>query len=50
MMIYTHLVKFVADEFTARVAHTEEEACLLIENGFDFVCDFGANRLFRKRK
>ena len=44
-MLYTQLVNFKEDEFTARVAHSEQEACQLIEAGFDFVCDFGDNRL-----
>jgi hypothetical protein len=43
-------MKFKEDEWTARVAHTEEEACQLIETGFEYVCPFGANKLFRKRK
>jgi hypothetical protein len=49
-MLYTQLIAFKDDDFTARVAHSEEEACQLIETGFEFVCDFGQNRLFRKRK
>jgi hypothetical protein len=36
-------------EYTSKVAKTEAEACLLIESGFDFVCDFDGNKLFRKR-
>jgi integrase len=49
-LLYTQLVTFKEDEFTARVAHSEKESCQLIESGFDFVCDFGDNKLFRKRK
>jgi hypothetical protein len=30
----------IYDDFTATVAHCEEEACKLIEAGFDFVCDY----------
>jgi hypothetical protein len=44
------LIDFKDDEFTAVVAHSEEEACKLIEDGFDFVCDYNGNKVFRKRK
>jgi len=37
-------------EYISKVAKTEGEACLLVEAGFDFVCDFSGNKLFRKRK
>ncbi|MCW4011133.1 MAG: site-specific integrase [Candidatus Bathyarchaeota archaeon] len=49
-MLYTQLISFKDDDFTAAVAHSEEEACKLIEGGFEFVCDFSGNKLFRKRK
>lgn len=49
-LMYTQLVDFIEDEYIARVAHSEKEACLLIEAGFEFVCDYSANRIFRKRK
>jgi integrase len=49
-LLYTQLVAFKDDEFTARVAHTEQEACQLVETGFEYVCDFDGNKLFRKRK
>ncbi len=49
-MLYTQLISFNDDEYTAAVAHTEEEACKFIEAGFSFVCDFGANKIFKKRK
>jgi integrase len=49
-MKYTQLIGFKDDEFSARVAHSEDEACQLVETGFDFVCDFNGNKLFRKRK
>ena len=49
-LIYTQLVSFEDDEFTARVAHSEKEACELVEAGFEYVCDFNGNKLFRKRK
>ena len=49
-LIYTQLVNFESDEYTSKVAHTVEEACELVEGGFDYVCDFGEAKLFRKRK
>ncbi len=49
-MKYTQLIGFKDDDFSARVAHNEDEACKLIESGFEFVCDFAGNKLFRKRK
>jgi hypothetical protein len=27
-----------------------EEACRLVEAGFEYVCDFNGNKIFRKRK
>jgi len=49
-MLFKQLIGFKDAGFTARVAHSEEEACQLIETGFEFVCDFNSNKLFRKRK
>jgi len=49
-MLYTQLINFKDDDYTARVAHSEVEACKLIEAGFEFVCDFNGNKLFRKLK
>jgi integrase len=49
-MLYTQLISFKDDDFSATVAHSEEEACKLIEAGFEYVCDFGQNKIFRKRK
>jgi integrase len=49
-MLYTQLIRFKDNEFSARVAHNEDEACQLVETGYEFVCDFNGNKLFRKRK
>jgi hypothetical protein len=49
-MLYTQLISFKDDDFTAAVAHSEEEACKLIEAGFEYVCEFSQNKIFRKRK
>jgi integrase len=37
-------------DYVSKVAKSENEACVLIEAGFDFVCDFDGHKLFRKRK
>jgi integrase len=49
-LIYTHLINFPNDEYTVKVATTVEEACKLLECGFEYVTDMGAVKLFRKRK
>ncbi|MEM4733784.1 MAG: hypothetical protein QXD70_04565 [Candidatus Bathyarchaeia archaeon] len=49
-LLYTQLVNFKDDEYTSAIAHSIEEACKLVEAGFEYVCDFGAYKLFRKRK
>jgi integrase len=49
-LIYTHLSKFEGDEFHHAVAKTIEEAGKLVDTGFEFVCDFNGEKLFRKRK
>ncbi len=37
-------------DYGSRVAKTENEACVLIEAGFEFVCDFNGSKLIKKRK
>ena len=49
-MLYTQLIGFKDDDFIARVAHNEDEACKFVESGFKYVCDFNGNKIFRKRK
>ncbi|MEM3551113.1 MAG: hypothetical protein QXV01_08500 [Candidatus Bathyarchaeia archaeon] len=49
-LVYTHLVNFKEDEYTAKVAHSEQEICQLVEAGFEYVCDYNGNKIFRKRK
>ena len=48
-LIYTHLVDFKEDEYVAKVAKSEEEVCKLVEAGFEYVCDYDGNKIFRKR-
>jgi integrase len=38
------------DEFTVKVADTLDEACKLLEVGFEYVTDMDGKKLFRKRK
>lgn len=38
------------DHFTVKVAETVEEACELVEAGFEYVTDVAEKKLFRKRK
>ncbi|MDH7478357.1 MAG: tyrosine-type recombinase/integrase [Candidatus Bathyarchaeota archaeon] len=49
-LIYTQLVNFKDDDYTAKVAHSEQEVCQLIEAGFEYVCAYNGNKIFRKRK
>ena len=47
---YTQLINFKSDEYSCKVARTVEEATVLVEAGFEHVCDFEEAKLFRKRK
>jgi len=53
-MIYINLESALfqakSDEFTVRVARTLDEACQLLEVGFDYVTDMEGAKLFRRRK
>jgi integrase len=49
-LVYTQLVNFKDDDYTAKVAHSEQETCQLVEAGFEYVCDYAENKIFRKRK
>jgi hypothetical protein len=40
----------LAQRELATVAHCEDEGCKLIEAGFEYVCEFSQNKIFRKRK
>jgi hypothetical protein len=44
--IYNH----ETDDFICKVASTVEDAKALIEAGYEYVCDFNAKKLFRKRQ
>jgi hypothetical protein len=38
------------NDYASKVARTEDEVCTLIESGFEYVCDFGEAKVFKKRK
>lgn len=43
-LIYTHLVNFKDEDYTAKIVHSEQEVCQLKEAGFEFVCDYVATK------
>jgi integrase len=47
---YIQLVDFGSDEFHSAVAKTLQEACQMIEQGFDYVTEMDGVKIFRKRK
>jgi integrase len=49
-LIYTQLVDFQDDDYVSRVAKTVEEACQLVEAGFEYVCEMDDVKIFRRRK
>lgn len=49
-MVYTHLVHFSSEEYHVSVAKSVDEACKLIEQGFEYVTEIDGIKLFRKRK
>jgi len=44
------LFQNVDDEFHVKVAHNLDEACKLLEVGFEYVTDMDGAAIFRKRK
>ncbi len=46
---YTHPVDFKSDEYVCKVARTLQEACALVEAGFEYVCDMDGAKIFGKR-
>jgi len=44
------LFQSTEEEFTVRVAETPDEACDLVQAGFDYVTDFDGAKIFSKRK
>ena len=54
MLIYITIDKAIfqntTEEFHVKTAKTVEEACKLIEVGFEYVCEINGVKIFRKRK
>lgn len=48
--MYTQLVNFESDDYHVKVSNALEEACELIEAGFEYVTDMEDKKIFRKRK
>jgi hypothetical protein len=44
------LVNVHDDEFVSKVAWNLEEACKLVEAGFEYVTEFEGAKVFKKRK
>ncbi|MEM1551929.1 MAG: hypothetical protein QXS01_01310 [Candidatus Bathyarchaeia archaeon] len=44
------LFQNINDEFHVRTAKTVEEACRLVEVGFEYVTEIDGVKIFRKRK
>jgi hypothetical protein len=38
------------EEYHVKVAHNTDEACQLVEVGFEYVTDMNGDKIFRKRK
>ena len=53
-LVYVQLEEAIFDKkndgFVSKAANTIEEVCKLVDAGFDYVCDVGDAKVFRKRK
>lgn len=49
-LIYTQLVDLRDDDYVSKVAKTVQEACQLVESGFEYVTEMDSVKIFRKRK
>ena len=49
-MRYVQLMDFEDEEFTSAVAGTLQEACQLVEAGFEYVTEMDGVKIFRRRK
>jgi integrase len=49
-MRYTQLIDFGDQDYVVKVAWTLEEACKLLEAGFQYVCDYDKGKIFKKPK
>ena len=49
-LVYTQLIDFREEDYVCRVTNSIQEACQLVEAGFEYVTEIDGNKLFRKRK
>ena len=52
-LVYTHLAEELfkgEQEYVSKVAKTEKDICALVDAGFEYVCDYNSDKIFRKRK
>ena len=49
-LVYTQLLSLTDDEWICKTANTVEEACKLLEIGFDYIQEIDGIKLYRKRK
>ena len=49
-LLYTQLINFENEEFTVKAVDNLDEACDLVEAGFEYVTDMDGRKLFKKRK
>jgi integrase len=49
-LLYAQLLDLDSEDYHSATAKTVEEACKLIESGFQYVCEFEGVKLFRKPK
>ena len=49
-LVYTQLVDLSSDEYVSKVAKTVQEACQLVESGFEYVTEMDDVKIFRKPK
>jgi hypothetical protein len=49
-LVYRQLVTFEDDDYLCKAATDVKDATLLIESGYEYVCDVDKIKLFRKRK
>jgi len=47
---YTQLVEMGDDSYTVKIASSIDEFTALLEQGFEYVSDYGDTKVLRKRK
>jgi len=49
-LIYTQLINLENEDFTVRAVDNLDEACKLVEAGFEYATDMEGKKILRKRK